>query len=406
MEAEVTRWNITDVPDSEVLERRRRGFEKVSQLAPDALLFFGSASIYYMLGGWMSGTERPECLILKNDGTGVIMVPRLEKEYCEKVGKCIGKIVAYDEYPGEYHPMKLLGDILTSLNLSKGNLVVDRNGYPNIMGYRGPKLSKVCSGARIIERPFLVEELQMFKSPFDQMIMRETARWGNLAHRLLRDYTKAGLTEFEVTDRVKAEATKAMLKTLGPGFVTTGPVEAHARAIFRGQVGKLSYWPHVTANNATIRRGDNLVTGASGFMLGLRTEMERTMFVGEPSDEQRKYYEHAYNLQQIGISNIRPGNTCSNVDKEVKRYYRENGLMKYWRHHTGHCIGYTGHERPFLDEYEDFVIQPNMVFTCEPGVYVEGIGGFRISDSILVRESGAECLTYFPKNIDEVICDK
>ena len=402
----VSRWNITDVPVSEIIERRRAAFAKVQAEAPDALVFFRPNPIFYLLGGWMSGTERPTCFVVKNDGKTFIMVPKLDEEYCTQVGKCLDQIYVYDEYPGERHPMQILKDILEEQGLANKCLVVDGDGYPAVMGYRGPSLSEVCRDARIISRPFLIEELQMIKSPFDITVMRETARWGNYAHMLLRDYTKAGLRELEVTDRVRQEATQAMLRAMGPSFNTKGPVEAHARAIFRGQIGTLSYWPHVTANNAMIQRGDNLVTGASGFLLGLRTEMERTMFVGEPSAVQQTYYAHVLALQEIGIHAIQPGRTCAQVDREVHRYYEENGLMDNWRHHTGHCIGYTGHERPFLDSCDETIIQPGMVFTCEPGIYVKDVGGFRISDTLLVTEGGVECLTYFPKSLDEIVCDK
>lgn len=401
-----TSWKITDVPVSEVKSRRSRAFKQVREKSPHALLFFTSSAIFYMLGGWMSATERPVCCIVKDDGSCYMMVPKLEEEYCATVGKGVNGIFSYDEYPGKHHPMELLGDILHSLGLHNKTLVADRNGYPAIMGYRGPKLSEVCLDAQIIVEPFLVEDLQMIKSPFDVAVMRETAKWGTFAHTLLRNYTKAGMCEFDVTDRVRQEATKAMLQELGSSFNTRGPVEAHARAIFRGQIGKLSYWPHVTANNAQIQRGDNLVTGASGFILGLRTEMERTLFVGEPSPVQQLYYSHVLALQEIGIRAIRPGKTCAQVDQEILLYYKENGLLDNWRHHTGHCIGYTGHERPFLDAHDETLIQPGMVFTCEPGLYVKDVGGFRVSDSILVTDDGVDVLTYFPKDLEEVVCDK
>ena len=400
------RWNITDVPASEVTERRKRAFKKAHESAPDAMLFFTSTSIFYMLGAWISATERPVCLIIKNDNTAYMLVPKLEEEHCASIGKCLTGIYSYDEYPGKRHPMLFLREILETMNLQNSSLLADRDGYPTIMGYRGPKLSEICPNARIVEMPFLVEELQMTKSPFDITVMRETARWGNFAHTLLQEYTRAGMHEFDVVNQVRQEATGAMLRTLGSEFNARGPVEAHARAIFRGQIGKLSYWPHVTANNAIIRRGDNLITGASGFILGLRTEMERTMFVGEPSPLQQRYYSHVLALQEIGICAIRPGRTCSQVDREVRRYYEENGLEVNWLHHTGHCIGYAGHERPFLDAYDETVIQPGMVFTCEPGLYVKDVGGFRISDTLLVTENGVECLTYFPKSLDKVVCDR
>lgn len=397
---------IQDIPDSEILSRRVRAFSALEADAPDALVLFSSNGIFYLLGGYMSPTERPMCLIVKSDATAYMMVPRLEEEYCAQVSKCIRRIYVYDEYPGPRHPLFLLKEILNDLGLGRGRIAVDSDGYPPIYGSRGPKISEVCQEASICLRPRLIEGLQRIKSPFDRSVLRETARWGNYAHTLLRDYSRAGLREFEIVDRVKQEATQAMLSALGPGFNATGPVESHARAVFRGQVGKLSYWPHITPNNAMLQRGDNLVTGANGFILGYRTEMERTMFVGEPSEVQQIYYQHALTIQQIGIDAIQRGKRCGDVDREVYRYYEENDLLDCWRHHTGHSIGFNPHEPPFLDAYEDMVIEPGMVFTCEPGLYVKDVGGFRISDTILVTETGKEVLTFFSKSLDEIICDK
>lgn len=98
------RWNITDVPASEVTERRKRAFKKAHESAPDAMLFFTSTSIFYMLGAWISATERPVCLIIKNDNTAYMLVPKLEEEHCASIGKCLTGIGEeyYDRHPHEF----------------------------------------------------------------------------------------------------------------------------------------------------------------------------------------------------------------------------------------------------------------------------------------------------------------
>lgn len=69
--------------------------------------------------------------------------------------------------------------------------------------------------------------------------------------------------------------------------------------------------------------------------------------------------------------------------------------MEYWRHHTGHALGLGKHEQPFFDEHDDTVLEENMVFSVEPGLYVKGLGGFRLSDTVRVTKTGIERITYY-----------
>jgi Xaa-Pro aminopeptidase len=76
--------------------------------------------------------------------------------------------------------------------------------------------------------------------------------------------------------------------------------------------------------------------------------------------------------------------------------------MKYWKHHSGHTIGLRYHEGPFLDSGDHTLLQPGMVFTVEPGLYVPGIGGFRHSDTVAITEDGIEVMTYYPRALESL----
>ena len=127
------------------------------------------------------------------------------------------------------------------------------------------------------------------------------------------------------------------------------------------------------------------------------------MFIGEPSKEQRRYFEHMINLQRIAFETLGPGVESSEVDHAVRAYYEGEGLWETWRHHVGHSLGQRIHESPFLDAGDSTVLQPGMVFSIEPGLYVPGLGGFRHSDTVVVTEGGIEVLTYYPRELDELI---
>jgi Xaa-Pro aminopeptidase len=156
------------------------------------------------------------------------------------------------------------------------------------------------------------------------------------------------------------------------------------------------------AHNIEFREGDVLVTETSAPIWGYNAELERALIVGPPTDEMRRLFDHACAAQDVAFAAVRPGATCSDVDTAVLRYFEENGLVPYWRQHTGHGIGLRNHEAPFLDVGDRTVLEPGMVFTIEPGVYDPAIGGFRHSDTVVVTEDGMEKLTDYPRDIESL----
>ena len=107
-------------------------------------------------------------------------------------------------------------------------------------------------------------------------------------------------------------------------------------------------------------------------------------------------------LQDIALTNLRPGGKCAEVDRPVRAYFEQHQLVPYWKHHSGHAIGIRYHEGPFLDVGDPTIIQPGMVFTVEPGLYVPDLGGFRHSDTVLVTEDNIEVLTYYPRDLESL----
>jgi Xaa-Pro aminopeptidase len=240
----------------------------------------------------------------------------------------------------------------------------------------------------------------MIKSEAELNLIRESVRWGNLAHMLLQRYTVPGATETEVSRQASEEATLAMLDAIGPIYRANDPFVSGADAGYRGQIGRNAAIPHSLAANLTFQPGDVLVTGAGAPVWGYNSELERTMILGEPSDEQRRFFDHMVALQDAAFAALRPGAKCSDVDRAVRSYFRVNKLEAYWKHHSGHAIGIRYHEGPFLDSGDHTELKPGMVFTVEPGLYVPELGGFRHSDTVVVVDDGIEILTYYPRDLE------
>jgi Xaa-Pro dipeptidase len=371
---------------------------RASDLA--GVVLFDPTYVLYYSGFAFVPTERPIALVLAADGTRALVVPRLEVEHAESKST-LDRVVHYLEYPGAPRAEDALARTLGELGLA-GRIGADQDGYPWILGYRGPTLSELASAevVRVAER---IEAQMAIKTGAEIALIRESVRWANLAHRLLQRYTRAGVTETEVAQRASDEATFAMLDAIGEIYRAQNAFSSGAHAGYRGQIGRNSAIPHALAGNLVFQEGDVLVTGASAPVWGYLSELERTMFVGEPSGEQERMFAHMLALQELAFEAIRPGARCSNVDGAVRAYFDEHGLWPHWRHHTGHAIGLRYHEGPFLDSGDETEIRPGMVFTVEPGLYSPELGGFRHSDTVLVTETGIEILTYYPRDLASLI---
>ncbi|MDI3298644.1 MAG: Xaa-Pro peptidase family protein [Bacillota bacterium] len=380
--------------------RREKVREELGRRGLRALVAFGPAQVRYLSDFAFIATERPMALILTEEKAW-LFVPRLEVEHAER-SAWVDEVLAYPEYPDREHPMLHLARFLRDRGLGEGRLGVDTDGYAGGYGYAGPRLSEVLPEASIERAGDIVARLSQVKSPEEIELIRESVRWGHLAHRYLQEAIRPGRSETEVSLEATQKATLAMIRTVGellpPG---SGP----AFAGFRGQVGKGSALPHAVTTHAVIRAGDVLVTGASANVGGYGSELERTLVVGPPTPEQERFFRLMVEAQEIAFARIRPGVACAKVDAEVRRFFREQGLEEYWRHHTGHGLGAGMHEAPFLDVGDGTVIEPGMVFSLEPGIYVPGFAGFRHSDTILVTESGAEWLTYYPRDLPSLTVD-
>jgi len=363
------------------------------------VVLFDNFYILYYTGFAFIPTERPIAFAMNAGGETSLFVPRLEVEHARS-NALVDQVDFYVEYPNETHPLTILHETLSRLGI-QGKYCADQDGYPWILGYRGPSLSEL-TGSRPQPVAAKVEDQMAVKSQAEINLIRESIRWGNLAHTLLQRYTRPGVTETEVSMRASHEATLAMLDAIGPVYRSLSPFSEGAGAGYRGQIGRNAAIPHSLSNNVTFRPGDVLVTGAGAPVWGYNSELERTMILGPASVEQKQMFEHMLALQEIAFAAILPGRPCSDIDRAVRAYYEANNLVPFWKHHSGHAIGLRYHEGPFLDIGDRTTIQPGMVFTVEPGLYAPDLGGFRHSDTVVVTQDGIEILTYYPRDLDSL----
>lgn len=384
------------ITDEEHRARSEALLEHIKSEGARGVVLFDQDYVLYYSGFAFVPTERPMAFVMNAEGERRLFVPRLELEHAQ-ANAVVDGVDHYPEYPDDPHPAELLKVTLDDMGIAD-LIAADHDGYPWVFGYRGPKLSEL-TGAEIREvRPF-TEDQMMIKSEAELRLIRESVRWGNLAHQLLQRYTAVGITETEVSQQASDEAHLALLDAIGPIYRSNDAFSSGAHAIYRGQIGRNAAIPHALAANITFQEGDVLVTGAGAPVWGYNSELERTMVIGEPSDDQIRFFNHMVALQNTALLNIVPGVKCSDVDNAVRAYFEEHDLMPYWKHHSGHAIGIRYHEAPFLDSGDHTQITPGMVFTVEPGLYVPELGGFRHSDTVAVTDDGIDVLTYYPRDL-------
>ena len=391
--------------DDSVFERRIHGVrEALAAEEADALCLFSATSIEWVSGFHHLQTERPVCLAVTDDSVHVT-VPRLERDRAETVSS-LDAVHHYYDYPGgggnyPYHPERTPEETIAAMleELDVETVRADSDGAPGFWGYAGPSLSTVAGVD--VETVDWVTEWRKEKSAEEIALIMESGKWGNLAHRYLQEYAEPGKHELWVAKRASLDASMAMLDALGDEY------ESHLRGGFPARCGFLSgentWLPHGLTENRRLAEGDVLITGATANVGGYMSELERTMFVGEPTDDQRHYFEIMMEAQSIGIEESGPGVPCAHVDEAVHDYLDEQGVIEYAQHHTGHNLGMEGHERGFIDRGSDEVMQPGHVYSIEPGIYLPNEAGYRHSDTIVITESGYEMVTYYPRDIESNI---
>ncbi|WP_310727140.1 aminopeptidase P family protein [Streptomyces sp. N2A] len=150
--------------------------------------------------------------------------------------------------------------------------------------------------------------------------------------------------------------------------------------------------PHHEAGERVIEDGDMVVLDFGGLKDGYGSDTSRTVHVGEPSAEERKVHDIVREAQQAAFEAVRPGIACQDVDRVARRVIKAAGYGEYFIHRTGHGIGVTTHEPPYLVEGEHLPLVPGMCFSIEPGIYLPGRFGVRIEDIVTCTEAGGRRL--------------
>ena len=374
--------------------------EHMAEEGFDAYLVTSGVSIFYFSHFYHMVTERPAALLVEPDGKPTFMGPLLEADHLRHQTPLVGECLTYLDYPGEKHTMERFAEWIIKKGLGKARIGTDNPaGAGGTMGYVGKPLNEMLPDAELVKDGQFIWGMRLIKTEEELELIRESAKWGNLAHSYLQEYTRPGLYDVEVRLMASLEATSVMKKTYGGEYESVKG--RFVSAGFRGQVGWKSAMPHSIDLNKPISEGDVLVTGAGADVGGYGSELERTMIVGKPTAKQEKMFKVMCRAQEAAAEALRPGNTCADVDKAANKVFRDAGYWGLVRHHTGHGIGLEGHEWPYLVKGNTMPLEPGMTFSDEPGIYIPGEFGVRLEDDMYITEDGAALFTPQSPSLDD-----
>ena len=238
-------------------------------------------------------------------------------------------------------------------------------------------------------RPVQLEPLRMIKTAAELDKIAAAAAIADGALAKLLPLIRPGASEKELAAALEYEMRK--LGSEKPSFETilaSGPRSA---------------LPHGTASDRRLERGDFIVIDFGATHEGYRSDITRTVCVGQASDRQREVYATVLAAQLAGLAAVRPGVLCRDVDKAGRQVIEAAGLGAQFGHGLGHGVGLDIHESPRLSPMAgEAVLAAGMVVTVEPGVYLPDWGGVRIEDLVAVTETGCRILSQTPKALLEL----
>jgi Xaa-Pro aminopeptidase len=193
-----------------------------------------------------------------------------------------------------------------------------------------------------------------------------------------------GATERQIAGRLERGLIGGGADAVGFIIVVTGPNSAD---------------PHAEPSDRPLQDGDLLTIDCGAVKDGYFADITRTFVAGHPNERISEIYEVVQRANAAGRAAVRPGMQAQQVDQAARDVIRDAGYGDQFFHRTGHGLGLEVHEPPYVVEGNEQLLEPGMVFTIEPGIYVSGLGGVRIEDNVVVTPEGVECLTSFPREL-------
>jgi Xaa-Pro aminopeptidase len=320
---------------------------------------------------YLSGFPHPEDaqVLLSHEGAFLLTDPRYPE--AERESRIPAKVLRREEKEGLFQGLR-------------GRVGFEAEHLP----YAALERLRELSPAEWVPTKGVVERLRLKKTPEEVAAIRKAQALAEeaLAHAL--SLLKPGTAEREVAFELEF-----FLRRRGAEGVAFPPIVAS------GVRGAL---PHAGASEKPLRAGELVTLDLGAKVAGYHSDMTRTFALGQVEGELKTAFQAVLAALERALEALRPGRTGKEVDALAREELGRYGLDRYFVHSLGHGVGLAVHEGPSLSPYTEDVLEPGMVVTVEPGVYLPGLGGVRIEELVLITEDGFELLSRFPRGWQEV----
>jgi Xaa-Pro dipeptidase len=347
--------------------------ERIDDAQLDAVLVAAPPNIAYVCGFHVTPHERLVALVVPRRGKLRLVCPSLEEEAARNVVDGRADLLVWHDEEGP-------ADALARALAGTGPRIGIEKRYLSVA--TAELAASIVPGASLAGCDDLLARLRAVKTEDEIDAIRRAAA---IVDRVVAHVTATagpGITEAELA----AECAQR-LRAGGGDSLPFGPLIL---------TGARSALPHGEPGRIALTEGDLLIVDIGVTVDGYAADITRTVVVGEADDRQRELFEIVAAAERAGIAAARAGVPAREVDAAARRVIADAGFGPNFVHRTGHGLGLEVHEPPYLTATNDEPLEPGMVATVEPGIYIEGWGGIRIEDDIVVREGEAERLTRAP----------
>jgi len=370
--------------------------QKMKERKLNAMLLLDATNIIYTTGYFHLSTERPVAALIPESSDPVLFIPELEVDQVQLWW--VKDYESYFDFPGPVNRVRWIFERVAKRGLSSARIGVEepKPGRLHQMKQGAPK-------AEIVDAGDLIEQLRWVKDDDELRIMRRAMYFADFNVGAGRDFVQrnGSVTEDQIlkasADAVADKMSKELNDVVGVGI----------DAPFGGLVpfGKRSAIPHAVPSKDRLKSGDALILSFGAQVGGYTVECERSFCLGKPNDYAKRLFDAMLAAHDVGAESLKAGAVAEDVDKLSLDQIRKAGFEKFLRHRTGHGIGLEAHEAPWIAEGDKTVLTEGMTFSCEPGVYDPNWGGFRHSDTVVVRQNKGEILNRYPTRLEDMIIE-
>ena len=362
----------------------------------DALLLLNAQNIVYTTGYFHIPTERPLAALIPKTGDPALFIPELEADQVKLWW--VKDYEAYFDYPGPVNRIRWIFERLAKRGLGRARIGIEE---PSPSRWKQMKLG--APHAKPVKADDLIEHLRWIKDEDELAIMRRAMYFADYSVEAGRNFVAQNgrvsedqilkATADALAEKMSQELREVVGVSISPPFGGLVPF------------GKRSAFPHAVPSKDRLAKGDALILSYGAQVGGYNVECERSFAVGQPSEHARRLFAAMLAAHDVGAMAMKDGAVAEEVDRQALDQIRKGGFEKFLRHRTGHGIGLEGHESPWIAEGDKTVLREGMTFSCEPGVYDPDFGGFRHSDTVVVRKDRGEILNRYPTRLEDMVIE-